>query len=91
MHKNSMNTVTYSHLQDLIPKIPIHKLSLAYTLLLELIEKESSALPNDDFFCLPLSERRQIMAQQAEKMALYYEETQQERQEWQAGDFIGEN
>ena len=38
----------------------------------------------------PLAERRRLLAEQAERSAVYYEETKaaKEREEWQGGDII---
>jgi len=38
------------------------------------------------FMQLLLEERRRVMAEQAEKMAAYYEQTADERASWQGGD-----
>lgn len=84
-----METLTYSQVQELVEQLPETKLSLAYSLLLELADTEADTLsPQLDFIRLPLDERRRIMAQQAEQIAAHYEQTADERQEWQAGDFI---
>ena len=42
---------------------------------------------------MPLSptERHHALAQQAEQMVGYYEQTAAEREEWQAGDFVDEH
>jgi len=40
--------------------------------------------------CLSIDERRRILAQQAEQMKVHYEQTADERTEWQAGNFIDE-
>ncbi len=37
---------------------------------------------------MSLAERRRQLAEQAEKLAKYYEETEGEREEWQGGDII---
>ena len=37
---------------------------------------------------LSVAERRQVLAEQAEQMKAHYEETADERIEWQTGDFI---
>jgi len=67
------------------------KLPLAYDLLVDLVEKESSEIsPQLNFMLLPLNERRRIMAQQPELVVSHDKETAHERGEWQAGDFIDE-
>ena len=86
-----METITYSQVQRLVRKLPETKLPVAYRLLLELVDKEADTLsPQIDFMRLPLSDRRRIMAQQAKQMKAHYEQTANQRQEWQAGDFIDE-
>lgn len=87
-----METITYSQVQELVNQLPEKKLPLAYRLLLELASEESGKLsPQIDFMRLPLDERRRIIAQQAEKMVAHYEQTADERQEWQSGDFVDEH
>ncbi len=84
-----METITHSQIQELIARLPIKKLPLAYSLLRDLAEQESGeSSPQDDFMLLPLSERRKIMAQQAAEIVEHYEKTGAERQEWQSGDFV---
>ncbi len=86
-----METITYTQVQDVVKRLPQKKLPIAYSLLVDLAEKEVDMLsPQLDFMFLPLSDRRRIMAQQAEKMVAYYEQTSDERQDWQAGEFIDE-
>ncbi|MEW6607429.1 MAG: hypothetical protein AB1422_00740 [bacterium] len=86
-----METITYSKIQKLVKQIPTTNLQCAYSLLLELADKETDVSSQIDFMQLPLNERRQLMAQQAEKMVAHYEQTANERQKWQAGDFIYEH
>ncbi len=43
-----------------------------------------------DFMNLSLDERRRILAQQADLMKAHYEQSANERTEWQIGDFIDE-
>lgn len=50
------------------------------------MEEDSSNQP--DFMRLPLVERRRIMAQQAEEMLAHYAQTEMDRQDWQAGEFV---
>ena len=86
-----METITYPQVQEMVKRLPTKKLSIAYRLLVDLADKEVDMLsPQLNFMLLPLSDRRRIMAQQAEKMVDYYEQTSDERQDWQAGDFIDE-
>ena len=37
---------------------------------------------------LPLEERRQKLAAQAEKIAAHYEKNSQDREQWQGGDIV---
>ncbi len=86
-----METIIYSHVQQLIKKLPETKLSLVYRLLLELTDKEAETLsPQADFMRLSLTERRRILAQQADQMKAHYEQSADERIEWQTGDFVNE-
>ena len=52
------------------------------------LARDQETLSQVDFMQLPLEERRRILAQQAEQMKSHYEQTRDERTEWQAGDFI---
>ena len=81
------DTITYSQVQALIKQLPPKKLSLAYSLLADLVDKpQHEVSPELNFMLLPLSERRKIMARQAEQMISHYEQTTDERETWQAGD-----
>ncbi len=51
----------------------------------KLAEGES---PQVKFLRLSADERRQFLSQQAEQMKDHYEQTETERSEWQAGNFI---
>lgn len=86
-----METITYTQVQKLVKRLPASKLSLAYQMLADLhksIKKTSS--PQSDFIHLPLAERRKIMAKQANQMLFHYQQSEDERNSWQAGDFIDE-
>ena len=54
----------------------------------DLVVRDQETLSQVDFMQLSLEERRQILAQQAEQMKSHYEQTRDERTEWQVGDFI---
>lgn len=84
-----MKTVTYAEVQQLVTKIPETELPLAYRLLAELAAGETQS-PQAAFMRLSVDERRQVLAQQAEQMKTHYEETADERTEWQTGCFIDE-
>ena len=84
-----MKTITYAEVQQLVTKIPETELPLAYCLLAELAAGETQS-PQAAFMRLSIDERRQVLAQQAEQMKTHYEETADERTEWQSGDFIDE-
>jgi hypothetical protein len=94
-----MPTIAYSQVQELVMRLPVKKLPLAYDLLASLVEetespfrKEADPLsPQVQFMLLPLAERRRRMAQQAEKMVTYYEQSAVERQAWQTGDLADED
>ncbi len=86
-----METITHSQVQELVMRLPVAKLRLAYQFLLELIDGEAEILsPQLSFMRLPLDERRRIMAEQAQQMISHYEQTAAERQDWQTGDFVDE-
>ncbi len=85
-----MATITHSQVQELVKKLPETKLPLAYHLLQELADKDVETLSQADFMRLSIDKRRRILAQQAEQMKVHYEQTADERTEWQAGDFIDE-
>ena len=82
-----MKTITYAEVQQLVTKIPETELPLVYCLLAELAVGEAQS-PQAAFMRLSVDERRQVLAQQAEQMKTHYEETADERTEWQTGDFI---
>ena len=83
-----MDTITHSQVQELVNQLPAKKLQLAYNLLVDLADKESSEIsPQLNFMLLSVDERRRIMAQQAKQMVSHYKKTAHERETWQAGDF----
>ena len=87
-----METITYTQVQQLVEKLPEAKLALAYDLLLELVEKEiGPQSPQVEFMKLSVEEQQSLLSQQAEQMKTHYEQTADERTEWQAGDFIDEH
>ena len=82
-------TITYSQVQELVMRLPIKKLPIAYRLLVDLSAGDiDSPSLQQDFMLLPITERRRLMAKQAQQMLSHYEETATERQVWQVGDFI---
>jgi len=86
-----MSAITYSQIQELVKRLPATKLPLAYNLLIDLTKAEDEQpSPQLGFMLLPLSERREIMAQQAKQMIAHYEQSESERQAWQGGDFVDE-
>ncbi len=60
------------------------------TYLKELIDRGETLQTQADFMRLPLAERRDILARQAEQLRDYYEQSADQRLEWQAGDFVDE-
>jgi hypothetical protein len=81
----SMETITYSRVQELVMRLPIKKLPIAYRLLVDLSASDSdSPSLQQDFMLLPVAERRRLMAEQAKQMVAHYEQTASERQAWQA-------
>ena len=82
-----MKTVTHAQVQQLVAKLPESKLLSAYRLISALTTAEARS-PQAEFMHLSVDERRQLLSQQAEQMKAYYEQTADERTEWQAGDFV---
>ena len=86
----AMETITYAQIQELVSCLPIKKLPILHRMLIHLSENDiDSTSPQQNFMLMPLEEHRHLMAEQAKQMTAHYEETASERQEWQAGDFIG--
>lgn len=86
-----METITYTQVQQLVEKLPEAKLVVAYHLLLELVGKEvEPQTPQAEFIKLSAEEQQRLLSQQAEQMKTHYEQTADERTEWQSGDFIDE-
>lgn len=85
-----MQTITHTELQTLVAKLPESKLPLAYRLLHALTTAEGES-PQAKFMRLSVEERRQLLSQQAEQMKDHYKQTEDERTEWQAGDFVDES
>ena len=86
-----MDAITHSQIKELVMQLPATKLPIAYNLLVDLAKNEGDKhSPQLNFMLLPLSERRRILAQQAEQMVAHYEQTETERQGWQAEDFTDE-
>ena len=85
-----MQTITYTEVHALVTKLPESKLSLAYRLLHSLTETEGES-PQAKFMRLSPDERRLLLSQQAEQMKDHYEQTTDERAEWQSGDFVDES
>ena len=92
-----MGMITHAQVQELVRKLPETKLSLAFHFLQDLADKDAESLSQADLARLaPMApgdgspdERSQILAQQAERMKEHYEQTADERTEWQAGEFNG--
>ncbi|MFH1907721.1 MAG: hypothetical protein ABIL11_10150 [Chloroflexota bacterium] len=84
-----MEAVTYSQVQELVKRLPAKKLPLAYSLLVDLVDRETDIRsPQHHFILLPLKERHRILTEQAEQMLTHYEQTADERHFWQSGDFM---
>ena len=86
-----MGKITYSQVQDLVRQVPETKLPFAYQFLVSLAGDTGSLSAQFDFWRLPFDEQRRILMQQAEQMVSHYEQTAEDREAWQAGDFIDEN
>lgn len=83
-----METITYSQVQELVGQIPAERLPAAYQVLQELTDRGEALQAQIGFLHLPLAQRREILARQADELKSYYEGTAEERGEWQAGDFL---
>ena len=90
-----MGTVTHAQVQELVNNLPETKLLIAFHLLQDLAEKDAEIVSQKDL-ARPArmtygdsshDSRRRILAQQAELLKEHYEQTVDERTEWQAGDF----
>ena len=87
-----METITYTQVQQLVEKLPETQLTLAYHLLLGLVEKEvDPQSPQAEFMKLSVEERQTLLSKQAEQMKIHYEQTVNERTEGQSGDFLDEH
>jgi len=86
-----MESVSVNDIQELVNHLPEDKLPHAYRLLRELVEQSGKTSPQAEFMRLPISERRRLLAQQADALMSHYEATAAERQEWQSGDFSDEH
>ncbi|NOX62752.1 MAG: hypothetical protein GXP42_12520 [Chloroflexi bacterium] len=86
-----METVTPRQIQTMIKRLPKSKLRLVYDFVSELTQEDEEMHSSQvEFLRLPLEERRRLMAEQAEHMIMHYEQTANQRQDWQAGDFLDE-
>lgn len=85
-----MSTITHSELEHLVHQLPEEKLPDAFRFLSELATDGSRTSSPRDFMRLPLSERRRLMGEQARQMVAHYEQTADDREEWQSGDFRDE-
>lgn len=85
-----MESVSLAQVQELVEQLPADKLPDAYLLLRHLTEQKGGDAPQRHFMRLPLSERRRLLAEQAQQMKDHYDKTAGERQEWQSGDFQDE-
>jgi acyl-CoA reductase-like NAD-dependent aldehyde dehydrogenase len=86
-----METITYSHVQDLLQQLPAERLPAAYQVLRELAERGDTLQSQLAFRQLPLAERRKILKRQAEELKAHYEESREQRSDWQAGEFLNES
>jgi len=84
-----MGTITYSQVRELVMRLPVKRLPIAYHLLVDLSVSDTDPLSfQEDFMRLPVAERRRLMAEQVEQTMACYEQTASERQAWQVGDFV---
>ena len=86
-----MEAITHAQVQEVVQRLPVTKLTFAYSLLIDLADRETaSPSAQTEFLRLPLSERRRLLTLQAQQMKAHYEQTARERQAWQGGDFVDE-
>ena len=85
-----METITYSQVQDLVQQLPPQCLPAAYEMLQELTDRSETFQSQVDFMRLPLVERHAILARQAEELKAHYTHSADQREDWQAGDFLDE-
>ncbi len=84
-----MQAVTHAQVKDVVGRLPVQKLPIAYRLLTDLERSESSsASRQQQFMALPLEERKRLLAIQAQQMLGHYEEIRGEVEEWEVGDFV---
>ena len=84
-----MDTVTYAQVQELVTRIPMVKLPIAYELLAKLAQERVDKLsPQQQFSLLSFEEQQHMLEQQAADMVEHYQQTTDERNEWQSGDII---
>jgi hypothetical protein len=83
-----MQAITYSMFQELVKRLPASKLPLAYNFLTNLADEKDVKSPQTDILSRSPEERRRILAKQAKQMLKHYKQTEAEREEWQAGDFV---
>ena len=81
---------SHTEVQALVAKLPDSKLPIAYRLLHALTASEGES-PQAKFMRLSVDERRQLLSEQAKQIKDHYEQTTDERTEWQAGDFVDES
>jgi len=86
-----METITHSQVRELVKQLPAERLPAAYQVLRELADRGETLQAQLEFKQLPLDERRRILARQAEELKAHYEQSSDERSEWQAGDFLDES
>jgi hypothetical protein len=86
----TVETISYSDVQDLVLQVPPQRLPVAYELLRELSDPSDPSHSRAELLRLPLAERHAVLARQAEEMKAHYEQNSDERAGWQAGDFMDE-
>lgn len=84
-----MPAITYAQVQELVTRIPAVKLPIAYDLLTKLAQERIEKLsPQQQFLLLSFEEQQRLLEEQAAEMVEHYQQTTDERNEWQSGDFI---
>jgi len=68
----SGQVVTYAQVQELVMRVPIQRLPIAYRLLADPSESEANtSSPQREFMLLSRTQRRRLLAEQAKQMTAH--------------------
>ncbi len=85
-----MQTITRTKIRELVKHLPVARLPLAGHLLRPLMEEDYSPEWQRDLLLISPEERHRILEQQAKQLIEPYQQTSEDRENWQAGNFIDE-